>query len=135
MLQCMCYGLVPAWFHLAPAARSIVFAAQEAGSMRYMCHLQHFGLVPLGSMLQCMYYLQHVGLVPAWFHLVPGARDIAFAAHKAGSILHYMCYLQHVGLVPIVSALQCKCYLQSAWLCLVPGARGIVFAAHEGGSM
>ena len=87
-----------------------------------------------------MYYLQHVGLVPAWFHLVPGARDIVSAAHEADSMLHYMCKLQHVGLVPIGSTLQCMCYLQHvglvpAWFRLGPGARGIVFAAHEAGSM
>ena len=86
-------------------------------------------------MLQCMYYLQHVGLVPAWFHLVPGARDIVFATHGAGSMLHYMCYLQHVGLVPVGSMLQCMCYLQHvglvpAWFRLVSAARGIAFAVH-----
>ena len=79
-------GLIPAWFHLVPAARGIVFAAHEAGSMlRYMCHLQHVGLVPLGSMLQCMCYLQHVGLVPAWFRLVPLVKGL---------------FLQHAGSVP-----------------------------------
>ena len=87
-----------------------------------------------------MYYLQHVGLVPAWFHLVPAARGIVFAAHEAGYMLHYMCYLQHVGLVPLGSMLQCMYYLQHvglvpAWFHLVPDARGTVFAAHEGGSM
>ena len=64
-------GLVPAWFHLVPAARGLVFTA-----------------LGVGSMMRWMRYLQHTGLVPAWFHSVQAARGMVFTACGVGSMMH-----------------------------------------------
>ena len=83
------FGLVPAWFHMVPAARSVVFTAHEVGSATKSIDFAWEGLkfclvpplVPLGSMLRKVHYLQHFGLVPAWFRVVPAAKT-----RKRGSI-------------------------------------------------
>ena len=71
------FGLVPAWFHVVPAARSVVFTAHEVGSATKSIDFAWEGLkfclvpplVPLGS---------------TWFHV---AKSVLFTTFWLGSCL------------------------------------------------